>query len=45
MENQEVLVGQFCSIADTTPERARFFLESANWELSVSCTFYCLLIH
>jgi hypothetical protein len=33
--NQDELVSTFCSIADCDPERAKFFLSAANWELEV----------
>ena len=37
-ESQQNMVAEFCSVANTTAERAQFYLESANWQLPVSIT-------
>lgn len=39
MDDHEGLIRQFQGIADTSDDRARFYLESANWELPVSLFF------
>ena len=36
---QESLIAEFCGIADVPEQRARFYLESANWELQVCRTW------
>lgn len=34
-EDQQEMVTQFSDVTGVTPERAKFFLESANWTLQV----------
>jgi len=39
-ENQNKLVAEFCSVADVPEQRARFYLESANWQLPVALSSF-----
>lgn len=40
--NNQEMITQFCDVTGTTPDRATFFLESANWQLQVNMQIhYC----
>ena len=42
-EEEKSLISQFVSVSGVTEERARFYLESASWNLEVSCRVMVVL--
>jgi len=39
--DHDSLIAEFQAVANTTEERARFYLESAAWQLPVSSNVFC----
>jgi len=42
MSDQDEAVSQFCAVVNCDPERAKFFLGAANWEVESALNAYFL---
>lgn len=42
--NQDTILSEFTTVTGVTTDRAKFFLESANWNLQVITKFHVILL-